>query len=191
MADLDILDPMLAPLLILGLAFSASPSHARGDSAAAPCPAMESWDETMQMCMPLAMEGMSMRMLMLHGQVFGGETVEQGPRGRSAAWSTSMVMADLGTSLGSANYLNLDVMGTAEKWTMPAEGYPELLQIGESDASGHPFIDAQHPHSSPIMGLTLSDTLTFSPDTHLRISAAPRGESTDGPTAFMLDRPAW
>jgi hypothetical protein len=64
-------------------------------------------------------------------------------------------------------------------------GYPELLQIGEERSDGTPFIDAQHPHSSPIMGLTLSDTVTLDGHRSLKLFVSPRGESTDGPIAFM------
>src|SRR5262249_45983389 len=81
-----------------------------------------------------------------------------------------------------------DYMGTFERWTFPDRGYPELLQIGETDENGVPFIDAQHPHSSPIMGLTLSDTIrleTSREKDYLKFFFAPRGESTDGPIAFM------
>ena len=148
---------------------------------------MEVWDVAMGMCMPLPMAGMPMRMLMVHGNVFGVGTTEQGPRGRSAFYSPNMVMADIGTSVGDNHYLNLDFMGTAEKWTVPSNGYPLLLQIGEDQASGQPFLDAQHPHSSPVMGLTLSDMMKIGggDKSHLKIFFAPRGESTDGPIAFM------
>ena len=47
------------------------------------------------------------------------------------------------------------LMGTTELWTYPRRRYPELLQVGEERSDGSPCIDAQHPHSSPIMGLTL------------------------------------
>jgi len=147
---------------------------------------MEVWDAGMAMCMPRPMEGMPMRMLMLRGHAFGVYATGSGPRGRDAFAAPNMVMADLGTSVGANHYLNLDLMATAEKWTFPSRGYPELLQIGEEDASGAPFIDAQHPHSSPIMGLTLSDTIAFArEDATLKLSFAPRGESVDGPIAFM------
>ncbi|HET9868947.1 MAG TPA: hypothetical protein VFR02_00405, partial [bacterium] len=43
-----------------------------------------------------------------------------------------------------------------------------------------------HPHSSPLMGLTLSDTIRLADDkSDLKLFVAPRGESTDGPIAFM------
>jgi hypothetical protein len=82
--------------------------------------------------------------------------------------------------------LNLDFMGTAEKWTFPKSGYPELLQIGEENEDHVPFRDAQHPHSSPVMGLTISDTISLQNEKdHIKVWFAPRGQSTDGPVAFM------
>jgi len=77
-------------------------------------------------------------------------------------------------------------MGTVERWTLPDNGYPLLLQTGEERGDGTPYIDAQHPHSSPIMGLTLSDTISLgNGKDHLKFWFAPRGQSTDGPVAFM------
>jgi hypothetical protein len=43
------------------------------------------------------------------------------------------------------------LMGTTELWTYPRRRYPELLQIGEERSDGSPYIDARHPHRSPIM----------------------------------------
>jgi hypothetical protein len=136
--------------------------------------------------MPLAMEGMPMKMLMVNGNVYLSQTASSSLRGRSALYSTSMIMGDLGSSLGANHYLNLDLMITAEKWLVPERGYPLPLQVGESDSSGVPYVDAQHPHSSPLMGITLSDTITLGDSgDYLKLFFAPRGESTDGPVAFM------
>jgi len=152
------------------------------------CGSMYVWDVSMAMCMPLPMADMPMKMVMLRGNGFGTYISGAGPRGRDAFAGPNMVMLDLGTTLGDRHYLNLDIMGTLEKWTFPDQGYPLLLQVGESNGNGIPFIDAQHPHSSPIMGLTVSDTIkleTGREKDHLKIFFAPRGESTDGPIAFM------
>lgn len=151
------------------------------------CSDMEVWDVDFAMCMPLAMIGMPMRMFMLHGNGFGVYSASSGPRSRSGFSSPNMVMTDLGTTLGDIHYLDLNLMLTAEKWTFPERGYAELLQIGEHDENGNPYLDAQHPHSSPIMGLTLSDTITLGTGNkdHLKLFFAPRGQSTDGPIAFM------
>jgi hypothetical protein len=140
----------------------------------------------MAMCLPKPrvlgrFSGMAM------GNVFLAYVGESGPRGRNSLAAPNWAMFDLGVDLARWNRVELDVMLTAERWTFPSEGYPLLLQIGESNAQGQPFIDAQHPHSSPLMGLTLSDVISFSADRTrvLRVFFAPRGESTDGPIAMM------
>jgi hypothetical protein len=96
-----------------------------------------------------------------------------------------MFMVAAGKTLAPRHFVNLELMGTTELWTYPDRGYPELLQIGEERSDGNPYLDAQHPHSSPIMGLTLSDTIGLGSSKSLRLSFAPRGESTDGPIPYM------
>jgi hypothetical protein len=186
---------LISPCFIPGLWADAMmdnmmPSMKEGGILLNPTPdlgGMELMDVDMQMVMPLALPHMPMSMLMLHGYGFGEWITEDGARGRTAFSGPDMFMADLGTTLDDHQYLNLDVMLTSDLWAVPAAGIPELLQIGEDQADGQPFIDAQHPHSSPIMGLTLSDTFTLnaSDKSALKLFAAPRGESTDGPIAFM------
>ena len=176
----------LLPLFtLIGILISNLPARAT-PVGAGECPSMTVFDYSSFMCMPYAMSGMPMKMLMVNGNVYFGQTVSSPPRGRSSLWSTSMIMTDLGSSIGSDHYVNLDLMLTLEKWTVPEQGYPLLLQIGESDSQGVPYLDAQHPHSSPIMGLTLSDTVNLGPPgDYLKFFFAPRGEATDGPIAFM------
>ncbi|HXL73923.1 MAG TPA: hypothetical protein VN963_09900, partial [bacterium] len=173
-----------------GMMDSMMPSMKEGGILLNPTPvlgAMEIMDVDMQMVMPFAIPHMPpMTMLMLHGYSFFETIAEEGPRGRADFSAPNMFMADLGTTLDDRQYLNLDVMLTSDLWTVPPTGTPELLQIGENQADGQPFVDAQHPHSSPIMGLTLSDTISLGDDkSSLKLFAAPRGESTDGPVAFM------
>jgi hypothetical protein len=147
---------------------------------------MEVWDFSMAMCMPFPMAGMPMRMLMVQGHGFAVQSFTEKPRGRNAFSVPDMVMADLGSSWGDRQYFNLEFMGTAERWLYPSDGYPELLQIGEERKDHRPFLDSQHPHSSPVMGLVLSDTIALGAGKdHLKFWFAPRGESTDGPVAFM------
>jgi hypothetical protein len=179
-------DGACVTLLIAALS-AASSSEADSD---APAPAIhscqpnETWDSSMSMCMPSA--GSSARWL-LSGQfnVFGVFSVVPGPRGVTQFAVPNMYMLDIGRSLGKRHFVNLDLMATTELWTYPQRGYPELLQIGEERSDGQPFVDAQHPHSSPIMGLTLSDTVSLDHSATLKLFFAPRGESTDGPIAFM------
>lgn len=149
------------------------------------CGDMQVWDFSMGMCMPLTMKDMPMKMAMIHYNTFFTQTSEEGPRGRNTFSVPNMFMADIGSSIGDRQYINLDFMGTLERWTFPENGTPELLQIGEENANHQPYIDAQHPHSSPIMGLTLSDTITLNEKDHVKLFFAPRGQATDGPVAFM------
>ena len=173
----------LVSIFTLGAFAQDEHSHPMGP---ADCDHMEVWDYSMAMCMPRAMAGMPMTMAMFHGNAFLNQTVEEGKRGRSAFTVPDMFMADVGATIGDTHYVNLDLMGTVERWTYPNDGYPLLMQIGEENDDHQKYIDAQHPHSSPIMGLTLSDTISIGKGKdHAKIWFAPRGESTDGPVAFM------
>ena len=169
-----------------------STAHGGGTPAVSQWPADcsdgELWEPVSAMCMPKP-TGRPMTHVMLHGNVFGVLTAQEGGRGEDGAASTQMLMANLGRTLGARHYLNLGVMATFEKWTLPSKGYPLLLQTGEANRRGEPYVDAQHPHSSPLMGLTLSDTIRLSerPQSadHVRLFFSPRGQSTDGPITFM------
>lgn len=152
---------------------------------ASECPENMFWDYIMGTCHPLNMGDMPMGMWMLHGNGFLVHTFEEGARGRNELASTNMLMGDLGHTVGQKHYVNFNLMLTAERWTFPERGYPELLQIGEADDNGNPYIDAQHPHNSPIMGLMISDTYSLGGKDHLRVFFAPRGQATDGPIAYV------
>jgi hypothetical protein len=171
---------------ILGAAASVETS---ADTVAAPghaCAANESWDNSMNMCMPSARSaGAGATLISGQFNVFGVFSVLQGPRGVDQFAAPNMCMLDVGRAVTPRQFFNLDLMGTTELWTYPRRGYPELLQIGEEQSDGQPYVDAQHPHTSPIMGLTLSDTVSLASSRTLKLFFAPRGESTDGPIAFM------
>jgi len=156
-----------------------------GQMTPADCDAMKVFDYETGGCSPLAMAGMPMKMWMVHGNAFLVQTKEEGDRGRNQFFAPNMVMADVGSSVGNLQYINLDVMLTFEKWTFPEQGAPLLLQIGEERENGSPYIDGQHPHSSPLMGLTLSDTVSLGGKDHFKLFFAPRGQTTEGPIAFM------
>jgi hypothetical protein len=148
------------------------------------CQPHEAWDNAMSMCMPSAGPSANWH-VSGNFNVFGVFSALSGPRGVTQFAAPNMFMLDAGRSLGPRHFVNLELMATTELWTYPQRGYPELLQIGEEHGNGEPFIDAQHPHSSPIMGLTLSDTVSLGSEKTLKVFFAPRGASTDGPIAFM------
>jgi hypothetical protein len=178
----------LAPLIAANLAaiLCLASNHAGAADITGPtCPGNESWDNAMSMCMPSASSSTAPAVVSGKFNAFGVFDIAQGPRGVDQFAAPNMIMIDAGRTLGMRQFLNLDLMGTAELWTYPQHGYPELLQIGEARSDGTPYVDAQHPHSSPIMGLTLSDTINLDSSRTLRLFFAPRGESTDGPVAYM------
>jgi hypothetical protein len=149
------------------------------------CPPGEVWDDGMSMCMPgTAPNKVS---TMFHYNQFLVYTSGSGPRGRDAFTAPNMWMLMVNKKISDRNELGLSWMGTTDKWTVPTRGTPELLQTGESNQNNVPYIDAQHPHSSPIMGLTFSDILTLGDRGQHKLTFffAPRGEATAGPEAFM------
>jgi hypothetical protein len=149
------------------------------------CPPGQHWDASMKMCMP---DGPSNgTMTMFHYNQFIVLTGASGPRGRTAVTAPNMWMLMVDKKISDNNTVELSWMGSTDLWTVPKNGTPELFQSGEANASGVPYVDAQHPHSSPIMGLTFSDILSFGANGENKLSFffAPRGEATAGPEAFM------
>lgn len=152
----------------------------------ADCKENEVWDYSMASCRQLAMAGMPMNMWMIHGNAFLVQTIEEGSRGRNRFAVPNMLMTEAGRSVDDKQYIDVNLMMTFERWTFPKDGYPEVYQIGERNEDDQPYIDGQHPHSSPVMGLTFSDTIRLGEGKdHLRLFFAPRGQATEGPTAFM------
>ncbi len=150
------------------------------------------WDEAMQMCMPGTDPNAPKARktsLSFHINQFLVGGVTGGDRGRNAIYAPDMWMLDLTHKLSPRNQLKIEWMGDADLLLANPDhkGSPELFQTGEADKNGNPFVDAQHPHSTPIMGLTFSDILLLNPagDHKLTFFFAPRGEATAGPQAFM------
>lgn len=171
---------------ILGAAAAAQTGAGTAGAPGHVCAANEGWDNAMNMCMPSARSA-GAGALLFSGRfnIFGVFSALQGPRGVDQFAAPNMFMVDVGRAITTRQFLNLNLMGTAELWTYPQRGYPQLLQIGEERSGGQPFVDAQHPHTSPIMGLTLSDTVSLDSSRTLKLFFAPRGETTDGPIAYM------
>jgi hypothetical protein len=149
------------------------------------CSASEHWDDSMSMCMPGADDNKAM--VMFHYNQFMVYTGGSGPRGRDAFSAPNMWMLMFSKKISERNTVGMDWMGTTDLWTVPKNGTPELFQTGEANKDGVPYVDAQHPHSSPIMGLTFYDILSFGANGEKKLTFffAPRGEATAGPQAFM------
>lgn len=164
-------------IFVLALAISLS---ARADF----CPPNQHWDDGMQMCMP---DDSGKLNLILHGNQFIFGDYQSGPRGAFKTSAPNMAMVDLSYKFKEHNTLVLNIMADTDYWLVPKEGTPELFQIGDFHNNGQPFVDAQHPHSSPLMGLTLSDILDLNTNGTKRLIFffAPRGEATAGPENFM------
>src|SRR6202008_2178954 len=120
-------------------------------------------------CMPGADATESATVLAGHFNAFGVFSALQGPRGVDKFAAPNWFMLEAGRKIDARQFINVELMGTAELWTYPWHGYPELLQVGEERSDGSAYIDAQHPHTSPIMGLTLSDTISLADTRSLRL----------------------
>ncbi len=121
-------------------------------------------------------------MVMAHGDIKIGFNHQGGPRGVNKAESENwfMVMAERPAGKGQ---LMLRGMFSAEPWTTPRRGFPELFQTGET-FEGRPLIDAQHPHDL-FMELAAQYTLPIGEKVSINLYGGPVGEPALGPVAFM------
>ena len=121
-------------------------------------------------------------LIMAHGDLKVGFNHQGGPRGVNKAESQNwfMLMAERKAGPGQ---LMLRGMFSAEPWTAPRRGFPELFQTGET-FDGRPIIDAQHPHDL-FMELAAAYNIQLSEQVSLNLYAAPVGEPALGPVAFM------
>ena len=115
--------------------------------------------------------------LMVHGQGFLIYNHQGGPRGDtqlgSTNWGMIMAMRPLGGGL-----LHLHGMMSLEPYTLGDQGYPLLLQSGES------LVDRQHPHDL-FMELAVMYERAIGGGLGASLYLAPVGEPAIGPVAFM------
>lgn len=120
-------------------------------------------------------------MLGLHTNVFVGFDSQAGPRGDDQFLSINWLMGIARHTVGSGD-VTFRAMLSSEPGTMPKNGYPLLLQTGESYQGG-PLHDRQHPHDL-FMELAgryrqpIGDSIAF------ELYVAPVGEPAIGPPAF-------
>ena len=121
-------------------------------------------------------------MIMAHGDLKTGFDHQGGPRGVNKAESQNwfMLMAERQAGPGR---LMLRGMFSAEPWTTPRRGFPELFQTGET-FKGRPIIDAQHPHDL-FMELAAAYNIQLSEHVALNFYGGPVAEPALGPVAFM------
>ena len=121
-------------------------------------------------------------MVMFHGM---GDLVSDhqgGPRGDHKIYGDNMAMAMAQHPLGPAT-LGLRTMLSAEPSTIGQDGYPLLLQTGETADGRTPLTDRQHPHD---LFMELAASLSVARgDASLFLYGGLPGEPALGPPAFM------
>lgn len=120
--------------------------------------------------------------LMAHGAVFGGYVAMNGPRGGEKAFAPNMVMLMAERRTDARTLLRFSGMFSADAATVGGEGYPLLLQTGET-WRGQPLRDRQHPHNV-LSELSAAVSRAVGPSKALAIYLAPVGEPALGPPAF-------
>jgi hypothetical protein len=119
--------------------------------------------------------------LMVHGVAYAEYDKQLGPRGDdqlgSINWGMLMAMHSLWGGM-----LHLHGMLSAEPATVGSQGYPLLLQSGES-YRGEPLHDRQHPHDL-FMEASAMYEHPIASNLALSLYVAPVGEPAIGPVAF-------
>jgi hypothetical protein len=121
-------------------------------------------------------------MLMLHGHVNLVFDDQGSARGDQKVYSDNMAMGMAHRPLGPGTF-GLRTMFSLEPATIGKEGYPLLLQTGETADGSTPLIDRQHPHD---LFMELAGTYSVaSGNRSLFLYAGLPGEPALGPPAFM------
>jgi hypothetical protein len=129
---------------------------------------------------------------MLHGYILGVYDDQTGPRGGKKTFSESMLMGMAQRQLGIGT-LTLRTMLSLDPF-MGKNGYPLLLQTGETADGVHPLVDRQHPHNL-FMELAGTYSVPVRQDISTFVYLGYPGEPALGPTTFMhrfsgMDDPA-
>ena len=120
--------------------------------------------------------------MMAHGRLDLVFDAQGGSRGDRDVFSSNMMMG-WATRPAGPGRLGVRLMVAAEPWTIGDEGYPLLLQAGETADGLTPLIDAQHPHD---LFMELAATYAVSDATRSAfLYAGLPGEPALGPPAFM------
>ena len=130
--------------------------------------------------------------VMAHGFLFGQYDHQSGRRGDDQLGSLNWTMLMVSRELAGGHF-QARTMLSLDPWTVTPEGYPLLLQTGET-FDGEPLYDRQHPHDA-FMELAVLYQREFTNRIAWSLYAAPSGEPALGPVAFMhrtsaMDNPA-
>src|SRR5918996_256493 len=119
--------------------------------------------------------------LMSHGNVFLQFLRESGTRGDDQGGSINWIMGMAQRNVGSGR-LMFRGMFSAEPWTIPGCGYPDLLASGEQ-CEGEAIHDRQHPHDL-MMELSARYDAPLMGPVRWQLYGGPVGEPALGPVAY-------
>lgn len=122
-------------------------------------------------------------MTMIHGTLNLVYDWQDGPRGADKTFVNGMLMASTEGPLSNSSTLKLQAMLAPDPF-MGRDGYPLLLQTGETADGVTPLVDRQHPHDL-FMELSATYTYRFAGGGRMFLYAGLPGEPAFGPTAFM------
>lgn len=122
-------------------------------------------------------------MLMLHGFAQVVYDDQRGPRGASKTYSANMVRF-MGTHRLGEGTFTFRTMVSADPLTIGRNGYPLLLQSGETADGKTPLIDRQHPHDL-FMEMAVSYSRPVSESTSVFVYFGLPGEPALGPPVYM------
>jgi hypothetical protein len=119
---------------------------------------------------------------MIHGYAFGVYDHQGGPRGGDKIFSESMLMgmAQRAFDVGQLTMRGMVSLDPA----MGANGYPLLMQTGETANGKTPLIDRQHPHDL-FMELSGTYSVAVADGASAYVYAGYPGEPALGPPTFM------
>lgn len=125
--------------------------------------------------------------LMVHGAFFlrytSHDLTKQGIRGGNKFDAPNWMMFMLAQKLSDKDLFAFHSMLSLDRLTEGGNGYPLLLQSGES-FNGVPLVDRQHPHDL-FAELAVAYTHSFTKDLDLTTYFGYPGEPALGPVAFM------
>lgn len=122
-------------------------------------------------------------LFMIHGFLVSIYDDQEGHRGGEKFFSENMLMCTSQKDLGRGTFA-LRSMISLEPATIGCNGYPLLLQTGETCNGVTPLIDRQHPHDF-LMELAATYTIRFTEENSLFGYFGYPGEPALGPTAFV------
>ncbi|MBK9622188.1 MAG: hypothetical protein IPO31_23645 [Candidatus Obscuribacter sp.] len=120
---------------------------------------------------------------MVHAELKASFNSQGGPRGVSRFQSQNWLMGSCEVPVFGDSAFQFRAMLTAEPFTTPAGGVPQLFQTGET-YGGREIVDAQHPHNL-FSEMSVAFTQRLSDHFRYYLYFGLPGDREEGPTAFM------